>query len=220
MACGRYIGFFLTVLIEKKRGLYSGEKGREMGYLSQRGGRFEMDEEVLAYLSADLQGTDDAWVWQGREAMGMRSPAVSGVGGSGVLSPILGSGGERDREMSGMSGLSGGFLVLREKEAMDWGGWERVQYLVDVLARESGVSGSALGPIPGPGHIQGSAAYIPESRSAFGLGLGVGSNVGVAPLVGGPVVAAAPIGIPQTSPPAKRDERNRGNERMSITNII
>ncbi|KAF7864432.1 hypothetical protein EAF04_006566 [Stromatinia cepivora] len=221
VACGRYMGFFLTVLIEKKRGLYSGEKGRELGYLGQRGGRFEMDEEVLAYLSADLQGGDEAWVWQGREVMGMRSPVASGVGGTGVLSPILGSGGERDREMSGMSGLSGGFLVLREKEAMDWGGWERVQYLVDVLARESGASAAALGPGPGSGQIQGSTAYIPESRGVFGLGLGVGPNVGVAPgVAGGPVGAAAPIGTAQTSPPAKRDERNRGNERMSITNII
>ncbi|TGO45997.1 hypothetical protein BCON_0351g00050 [Botryotinia convoluta] len=224
VACGRYIGFFLGVLIDKKRS--SDNKSREQVYLgqnsSQRIGRFDMDEEVLAYLSGDLQGGDESWIWQGREAMGMRSPNVAG--GAGVTSPTLLREGDRDREMGGISGLSGGLLVLGEAEARDWGGWERVQYLVDILARESNASGPVLGSGSLSGQGQGNA-YLPEPRGVFGLGLGVAPGVagGMGGATGGSIGASGmgPIAAkPQISPPARRDDRNRGNERMSITNII
>lgn len=223
VACGRYIGFFLGVLIDKKRS--SENKSREQVYLgqspNQRVGRFDMDEEVLVYLSGDLQGGEEGWIWQNREVMGMRSPNVAG--GAGVTSPTLSREGDRDREMGGMSG---GLLVLGEAEARDWGGWERVQYLVDILARESNASGpvSGSGSLPGQGQGQGNA-YLPEPRGIFGLGLGVAPGVagGMSGTTGGSMGASAmgPISAkPQTSPPARRDDRNRGNERMSITNII
>ncbi|TGO47833.1 hypothetical protein BOTNAR_0504g00050 [Botryotinia narcissicola] len=223
VACGRYIGFFLGVLIDKKRS--SDSKGREQAYLgqssTQRIGRFDMDEEVVAYLSGDLQGGDESWIWKGREEEGMRSP---NAGGAGVTSPTLSREGDRDREMGGMSGLGGGLLVLGEEEARDWGGWERVQYLVEILARESNASGPVPGSGPLSGHGQGNA-YLPEPRGVFGLGLGVAPGVvgGMGGATGGSIGASGmgPISAkPQTSPPPRREDRNRGNERMSITNII
>ncbi|KAA8572300.1 hypothetical protein EYC84_002926 [Monilinia fructicola] len=222
VACGRHTAFFLSILIEKKRN--SSMKGREApGYLGQRIGRYEMDEEVLAYLSGDLQGGDEAWVWQGRDVMGMRSPGVGGGSSSTGGSPTLSREGDRDRERGGMSrmtGTSGNLLVLSEAEARDWGGWERVQYLVDVLVRES----SASGPAPAPGiagagaSASASGGYNTEPRGVFGLGVGVGPGVGGGLGVSGGNVPGAK---PQTSPlTVRRDDRSRGSERMSITNII
>ncbi|KAJ5642349.1 hypothetical protein N7490_006349 [Penicillium lividum] len=53
VACGRYLAFFLRVLIDRFR--------KDMGNLDQ-------DEEMMAYASGDMQGTTDgSWVWQGSE---------------------------------------------------------------------------------------------------------------------------------------------------------
>ncbi|KAJ5991853.1 hypothetical protein N7451_007577 [Penicillium sp. IBT 35674x] len=54
VACGRYLAFFLRALIDRFR------QG-EMGILDH-------DEEMMAYVSGDMQGTSDgSWVWQGSE---------------------------------------------------------------------------------------------------------------------------------------------------------
>ena len=52
-ACGRYISFFLSHLYDR---LQNGVT------------EFDRDEEMMAYVSADLQGSaDGSWVWQGSE---------------------------------------------------------------------------------------------------------------------------------------------------------
>jgi ribosomal protein L37AE/L43A len=155
VACGRNVSFFLSTLIEKRRaGGLIGSKG----YRAER----ELDEELVAYVSGDLQAsTESSWVWTGSETgMNIAAGIVTGP------SPTL-MGGRREE----------GTTVLTDAEARDWGGWERVEYLVGVLARESGVLSQ---PIP--------------SR------VGYGNSGGKAP---------------QSGP-----DRNRGSERMSITNII
>ena len=49
-ACGRYFEFFLNFCIDRRR---------------RKGSPLEEDEELIAYLSADMQGNlDQAWVWQ------------------------------------------------------------------------------------------------------------------------------------------------------------
>lgn len=235
VACGKNIAFFIEVLIEKKRS--SAGKGREVqpqGYLGQRP-RFDMDEEVLAYLSADLQAGDEAWVWQGREVLGMRSPVSSMGGGMVSPSPSLSrEGGDREMSGVGMSGLSGGLLVLTETEARDWGGWERVQYLIDVLAREPGVSATPVDPGLGSRVGVGAGRYISELRGVFGMGAGVepgrsgGMNASI-PVSGLGSGAAGNTSQTTPSPQQPRGgererererERSRANERMSITNII
>jgi len=121
VACGRNVAFFLGVLIEKKRN--GGGMGREKG---------ELDEELVAYVSGDLQGsTENSWVWQGSET-GINLERERGTQGKGVSPTLLGGGRGED-----------GTTVLTDVEARDWGGWERVEYLVGVLAREQGCYGAA-----------------------------------------------------------------------------
>lgn len=155
VACGRNLAFFLGVLIEKRRlGGMIGSKG----YRSER----ELDEEIIAYVSGDLQASNEnSWIWAGSET-GMN--IGGGIGGSGMTSPTLLASGRED-----------GTTILTDIEARDWGGWERVEYLVGVLAREQG------------GYAQPVRPVVPQ----YGPGPG---------------------------PPSS--DRRKGNERMSITNII
>jgi hypothetical protein len=156
VACGRNVAFFLGALIEKRR---AGGMAGSKGYRGER----EMDEEILAYVSGDLQAsTENSWVWAGSET-GMNITANSGAVGP---SATLMSGGRED-----------GTTILTDVEARDWGGWERVEYLVGVLAREQGGYGQ---PLP--------------------------------PRYGGVTSASSSMS-------SDRNQR-KGNERMSITNII
>lgn len=156
VACGRNVAFFLGALIEKRR---SGGMTGSKGYRGER----EMDEEILAYVSGDLQAsTENSWVWAGSET-GMNITANNGAVGP---SATLMGGGRED-----------GTTILTDVEARDWGGWERVEYLVGVLAREQG------------GYVQ------PQP-----------------PRYGGPAAGNSSMG-------SDRNQR-KGNERMSITNII
>ena len=80
------------------------------------------DEEVVAYVSGDIQSTTDGgWVWQGSET-GMALNAQTSTGFPGD-----------DRE-----GILNGTMKgsLTDSEMNDWGGWERVEYLVGLLARD------------------------------------------------------------------------------------
>jgi len=137
VACGRNVSFFLTTLIDKRR---NGGMIGSPGYRASH----EMDEELMAYVSGDLQAsTENSWVWAGSET-GMNL----GVANMAGPSPTLMGGGREE-----------GTTVLTDVEARDWGGWERVEYLVGVLAREQGGYapvvppgrfGPPSGPTPGP----------------------------------------------------------------------
>jgi ribosomal protein L37AE/L43A len=156
VACGRNIAFFLDVLIGKRR------SGDGSGFGSQHG-RSEIDEELIAYVSGDLQASiENSWVWAGSET-GMDIAANVGSKGS---SPNLLRGDTEE-----------GTAVLSDVDARDWGGWERVEYLVGVLSRDQAT-----------GYSQ------PGYRGSHG------------------------------GPPPRGDtagsQRGKGNERMSITNII
>ncbi|RDW85835.1 hypothetical protein BP5796_04160 [Coleophoma crateriformis] len=119
VACGRNIAFFLGILIDKKR---SGGRDREM------------DEEIMAYVSGDLQAsTENSWIWHGSET-GMN------IGGNGPITPSLMGGGSLE-----------GTAVLTDAEVRDWGGWEKVEYLVGVLAREREQPNYSLGRDPRSG---------------------------------------------------------------------
>ena len=121
----------------------------------------------MAYVSGDLQAcTENSWVWQGSET-GMN---IGAAAGAKLTSPTLMGG--RTEE---------GTTVLTDAEARDWGGWERVEYLVGILAREQG------------GYAQPVTGRYPGSGSGGG---------------------SAERGLDRTQ------DRSRGNERMSITNII
>ena len=158
VACGRNIAFFLEVLIDKRRA------GGLVGSKGYRGER-DLDEELIAYVSGDLQAsTDNSWVWYGNKT-GMN---IGTSAGGTLTSPEMVSGG---REHWG--------TVSTDSDARDWVGWDRVEYLVGLLAREQG------------GYTQPPTSSYRGSISGSGER---GSD--------------------------RSQERNRGNERISIPNII
>ena len=63
VACGRYLAFFLRALLDRFRQGHFGD--------------LDHDEEMMAYVSGDMQGTTDgSWVWQGSE-MGLQPEAMA-----------------------------------------------------------------------------------------------------------------------------------------------
>ncbi|KAJ5676629.1 uncharacterized protein N7477_002262 [Penicillium maclennaniae] len=93
-ACGRYIAFFLRTLIVRAR------QGEPLN--------IENDEEMIAYVSGDMQGTTDgSWVWQGSET------------GSDL------------EAMSSMKTTP----VPQEPEA-EWEGWEWIEKTIQYLLSE------------------------------------------------------------------------------------
>jgi hypothetical protein len=106
MACGRNLSWFLGQLLSRARA----------DQLTSH--QLEMDEEMVAYASGDLQGdADNAWVWAGGNAPAPEgAAALSAPQASGDKPPLT--------------------ALLTEKEMNDWGGWERVESLVQELMQE------------------------------------------------------------------------------------
>ncbi|EIT81083.1 C6 transcription factor [Aspergillus flavus] len=103
-ACGRYIAFFLKCLVDRLR--------RPDGVDPER------DEEMLAYVSGDMQGTTGgSWVWQGSET-GSQLETLTDFG-SPVPMPHPGA---RDNLSTG--------------EVEDWEGWDWVEQTVQYLISE------------------------------------------------------------------------------------
>ena len=106
IACGKYLEFFLRRMTSK---LQHGE-----------GVHLDTDEEMIAYVSADLQGSvESSWVWQGAENDNQLSqrfkhsvstdPAITGSNVHGAA----------------IQGEDGG-----------WTGWDRILEILEQLIRE------------------------------------------------------------------------------------
>ncbi|KAI9783081.1 MAG: hypothetical protein M1839_004250 [Geoglossum umbratile] len=123
-ACGRYLSFFLQALVERLR---RGE-----------GGNLEKDEEMMAYVSGDLQGsTENSWVWSGSETGMALNNAEQ------TSSPKS----ERQQETQTSSSLSPANALTNEET--DWGGWEQIVWLLQALQHEQqGVGQGAYGAPP------------------------------------------------------------------------
>lgn len=124
MACGRNLAFFLDQLIDRLR------RGATLQNL-------EADEEMMAYVSGDLQGcTEEFWVWAGSETgslLNQRNPQHNNQQTTnGYQSPVkpLESGPLTDREMQ------------------DWGGWDSILHTVTQLHHEQSQQQSAPAPPP------------------------------------------------------------------------
>ncbi|KAI9761777.1 MAG: hypothetical protein M1840_001696 [Geoglossum simile] len=110
-ACGRNISFFLQTLVEKMR---RGESST-----------LEKDEEMIAYVSGDLQcSIENSWVWSGSETGMVLSSAEQ------TSSPKP----ERQRESRVIDSLSP--TTLTNEEQSDWGGWEQIVWLLQALQHE------------------------------------------------------------------------------------
>lgn len=99
-ACGRHLSFFLRCLLD---------------CLRRSDSELERDEEMMAYVSGDMQGTSDgSWVWQGSE-----------TGSQLAVVPSL--------QPSSPSGPEGGSTQMPDA---DQEGWEWVEETVQCLLDE------------------------------------------------------------------------------------
>ena len=116
IACGRYLSFFLSRLIERLRA----------GATQQQ---LELDEEMLAYASGDIQGcAEEAWSWVGSET----GASLNVKSENGHFSPGLG---EQQRAQAGDEQHHPS-MQLTERERKEWGGWEHIQHTLTQLMHE------------------------------------------------------------------------------------
>lgn len=105
ISCGRYIEFFL----------------REMVANLDLGNQLDRDEEMIAYVSGDLQGSfESSWIWQ--ESNGrvhLQKPLQSWNGEP--------KGGQAGQDFATASA---------QKEEFEWGGWEKVVRVLEELVKE------------------------------------------------------------------------------------
>jgi len=109
MACGRNLSWFLSQLLARVK---SGNASPQ---------QLESDEEMMAYASGDLQGDpENAWIWAGGGAQAQEAAstttALTGTQNAEDKPPLT--------------------ALLTEREMNDWGGWERVQNLLQELMQE------------------------------------------------------------------------------------
>ena len=121
--CGRHIAFFMRCIVDR---LQSGPVGD-----------FEQDEELMAYVSADLQSSaENSWVWQGSETgsnLSTNSPV--GQDSAGTSHDFCGSSwppfARADLSQTSYD------HVLAEEAPQNWDGWEQVERsLHDLLEQQ------------------------------------------------------------------------------------
>lgn len=119
IACGRNLAFFLDRLLDRLR------RGATVS-------AFETDEEMMAYVSGDLQAcTEEHWVWTGSETgsdLNQAPPQRT----NGYQSPVK-------QPESG---------PLSEREMQEWGGWDRILHTVNQLHHEQQQQRSQPPPAP------------------------------------------------------------------------
>ena len=111
IACGRNLAYFLDALLGRA----------QRGQISQY--YLEQDEEMMAHLSGDMQGDQDAaWIWAGVEPQPHVDPQQKAVSPVDVAS-------QNGTPQSDVPSTD----LLTDKEVHDWGGWERVSKLLGEL---------------------------------------------------------------------------------------
>lgn len=192
IACGRNIAFFLRTLIDKRR------PGSPSPVVIHPAGLIQ-DEELMAYVSGDLQATtENSWVWQGSETgmqlnhMHQQSTSYPG-GTSGGTSSSLASSAHTP-------------AALSEAEKGDWGGWERIEYYVGLLMGGGGER-QDIGAQREHGW-----SHVPRAGETLPA---IGANAYNAdPRYAGPAAGYAP------APPPQQRQEPRASDRISIANII
>ena len=132
IACGRNLRFFLNRLTERLRS----------GCLAPE--QLEDDEEMLAYVSGDMQGgVEGSWVWAGSET-GMRlnssmtptaathppPPQSAPAAPSQPVNGDVNMAGVGDEDKSLRS------VLLTEKESAEWGGWDKIAAILQGLLED------------------------------------------------------------------------------------
>lgn len=122
VSCGRNISFFLGCIFERLR------NGAVDG--------FEHDEELMAFVSGDLQSNPDSnWVWQGSET----GSSLGNISGMKNVHQAL-------EDLRGELSYNS---ILSDEEKINWGGWEQIErslkFLLDQQHRQQGQSLSQAG---------------------------------------------------------------------------
>lgn len=109
-ACGRHLTCFLDCLVAKVR------RGED--------GDFDSDEELIAYVSGDLQSSaGNSWVWH--DATAYEAPDQMG-------SPL-----PRPSELGfGNEGRKPPRTISPDEDIEDWGGWEKVEWILQRLVND------------------------------------------------------------------------------------
>lgn len=279
VACGRHLAFFLVTMMEKIRALDSrcGRFGGQPPAVTTV--RLVEDEELMAYVSGDLQGSaDHSWIWVGNEtginlnsigqshtaahqqqqqqqhhrSFGNTHPAgwglqeakdvqiLGGVGETTGPAGMLSPDGMRTESAGGVGNgggngtpSSGGGVTLTEGERVEWGGWERVEYLLQqILMMEH--RQKQLQQQGGPGllllHQQGQAGGYNNNTMMMMM------NPMLSPQPSNPNPMISPTssipnpsnsnstpgsyGQQQQSEQQRREAHSKSVERISIANII
>ncbi len=103
--CGQYLDFFLRQLTAKLR--------------HREGANFDDDEDMIAYVSADLQGSiENSWVWQVSEGDFRLSERLK--------HPVSADSGSADNSLRD---------ATAPEEGGEWVGWERLLEILEQLVR-------------------------------------------------------------------------------------
>lgn len=135
MSCGRYLAFFITTLGTKRT--------EHANYLPRRSSidqtaltvSLARDEELLAYVSADVQASPNrSWLWsfQDRDAAPPKTTTMASQGHPGTNENGLFSSEQR--------------TGLNEDERREWVGWARLES----MARSVGPTNVPYVPLPPP----------------------------------------------------------------------
>lgn len=176
ICCGRHLSFFVRCLIERI------EKSNNID--------LDQDEELLVYLSADLQASTNSWVW-GNAETGTHLSRRQKHGRSKNTQVEDGSHGTPGTKSPSWDNM------LSEEEKHDWGGWKHIEHSVRYLQQLT----------DRPHYLQQNHIQLPLSRSPLPNGSVPGG-------VSGPTLA--PIIVPTESPVTPDPSRAR----MTIANII
>lgn len=204
ITCGRYIAFFTSALTAK-RAEFTAMLDRTAPHQpfagpshtpSRQAQLQEMllrDEELLVYLSADLQGSPAcSWIWSGPEPDPAAAATAAGASQVPTESPGLVSVEHR--------------IGLTSEECRQWGGWDQLEGSIKNMSVASSIPTSTgaswAPPIVGP-----SAVKMEAGNTGAGNVLPP-----ITPAAGG---LAASVSSGDSSGPKERSQ-----ERISIANII
>ncbi|KOS21892.1 putative transcriptional regulatory protein [Escovopsis weberi] len=231
LACGRYLSFFVSTLASKRVEISDclARTTSPLAYGPPRAPADQSsilmslarDEELLAYVSADLHASPGrSWVWgdevESREStMGKpeaAAPGQPGMPGSSVFSSDARTG-------------------LTEEERRDWGGWGRLDAAVRSLRTSptGGMAAAAAAAASSSSSSSGrAAAPMPQAASPWVTALPPPQVKSEPPATGSPATAmmhrlAEPPRYAPEDPrfsEARRAATSAARERLSIANII
>lgn len=197
MPCGRSLAFFVSVLAAK-RTEHANHLSRTAGSQSRHSLdnsalllSLARDEELLAYVSSDTQASPmRTWVWAGSDRE-LSQPAPT------TTSPKP-AGGASNSAIFRAEQRTG----LTEADRREWGGWSHLESSVRALSS----TGSSWNSLPPP---------KPKSESPGTSVLDV--RRAEPPRYGADVPK---YGLPPPPPGPEASPQRRGNDRLSIANII